>query len=163
VQVCQVHLPAVITPQSVRQRKKMPRQQQPVPPMYTPESIASIVRWAAEQDRPPREILIGRPTIQAVWGQKFIPGLLDHYLARAGWEPQFVDEPNRQEDDMLFHPLSWDSGAHGPYRDRERGPDLFMRLQVRPNLTRAAVGLAAVAALAVARRMEMLPGLPGKH
>ena len=125
VQVTHVHLPAVNTPQSERQRNKMPLKQQPVPPLFSPESIAESILWAA--DNAPREFLVAGPTNQAVWGQKFIPGLLDRHLADAAWDPQFIEEPNDQEGDILFDTLPGDPGAHGPYRDRERGPDLMMR------------------------------------
>ncbi len=128
VRLTQVHLPAVNTPQSERQRNKMPKRQQPVPPLFSPEAIAETILWAA--DHAPRQMLVGMPTLKAVWGQKFIPGLLDRYLARAGWEPQFVDEPNDQRADMLFEILPGDPGAHGPYRDRERQHDWQMRLRM---------------------------------
>lgn len=150
VRLTQVHLPAVNTPQSERQRNKMPRQQQPVPPLFSPEVIAEAILWAAE--RAPREMLVGGPTVQAVWGQKFMPGLLDRYLARAGWDPQFVDQPNQQPDDILFHTLPGDPGAHGPYRDRERGPDLALRLRTHPRAVAAAALAALVAAAATRRR-----------
>jgi short-subunit dehydrogenase len=79
VRVTVVHLPAVNTPQSLRQRNKMPHQQQPVPPMFAPEVIAEAILWAAEHA--PRELLVGAPTLKAIWGQKVVPGLLDHYLS----------------------------------------------------------------------------------
>ena len=84
--------------------------------------------WAAKHA--PRELLVGGPTRNAVWAQKFIPGLLDRYLADAAWDPQFIDAPNEQTEDILFDALPGDPGAHGPYRDRERGPDLQMRLHL---------------------------------
>lgn len=149
VQVCHIHLPAVNTPQSVRQRNKMPKQQTPVPPLFTPESIADEVVWAAQQARPPREMLLGWPTFQAVWGQKVIPGWLDRYLAKAAWDPQFVDLPNRQQDDILEHTLPGDAGAHGPYRDEEQGADWQMRLFARGG-ARAVALAALLPALAVA-------------
>lgn len=130
VRLTHVHLPAVNTPQSERQRNKMPKRQQPVPPLFSPEVIADAIVRAA--DEAPREMLVGLPTASAVWGQKLIPGLLDRHLASAGWEPQFVDEPNTQSDDILFHTLPGDPGAHGPYRDRETGADLQMRLNRNP-------------------------------
>jgi NAD(P)-dependent dehydrogenase (short-subunit alcohol dehydrogenase family) len=142
IRLTHVHLPAVNTPQSIRQRNKMPKQQQPVPPMFTPESVAESILWAA--DHAPRELLLGLPTASAVWGQKFIPGLLDRHLAHAGWEPQFVDAPNDQQGDILFSTLAGDPGAHGPYTERERGPDLQMRLRMQP----AAAVTAAIALLA---------------
>ncbi|MEX2272604.1 MAG: SDR family oxidoreductase, partial [Vicinamibacterales bacterium] len=128
VRLTQVHLPAVNTPQSERQRNKMPNRQQPVPPLFSPEAIAEAILWAA--DHAPRQMLVGMQTVKAVWGQKFIPGPLDRYLARAGWEPQFVDAPNDQRADMLFETLPGDPGAHGPFRDRERQRDWQMRLRM---------------------------------
>lgn len=127
VRLTHVHLPAVNTPQSERQRNKMPKQQQPVPPLFSPETIAEAILWAAKHA--PREMLVGGPTLQAVWGQKFIPGVLDRYLAKAAWDPQFLDKPNDQQQDILFETMPGDPGAHGPYRDRERGPDLQLRLR----------------------------------
>ena len=143
VKLSMLQLPAVNTPQSTRQRNKLDKQSQPMPPMFTPESIAEIVLWAAEHT--PREMLIGRPTVQAVWAQKFIPGLLDLYLGKEGYQPQMVDKPNEQKGDILFETLPGDPGAHGPYRDKERRPDLQMRL--RTHLP--AVGLAALGTLAL--------------
>jgi short-subunit dehydrogenase len=141
VRITHVHLPAVNTPQSTRQRNKMPKQQQPVPPLYNPEDIAEAILYAA--DHAPREMLVGWPTTAAVWGQKFAPALLDRRLAHGGWEPQFVDEPNEQQGDILFETLPGDPGAHGPYRDRERGPDVQMTLRLRPTSVIAAIGLLA--------------------
>lgn len=127
VTVTQVHLPAVDTPQSLRQRNKMPHQQQPVPPLFSPESIAELIVAAAEAR--PRQVLVGAPTWRTVLGQRLMPGVLDRYAARTAWEAQFVDTANDQTGDILFETLPGDPGAHGPYRDRERGPDLSMRVR----------------------------------
>jgi hypothetical protein len=146
-----LQLPAVNTPQALRQRNKLPRQAQPMPPMFTPESVAESVVWAIEHG--PREMLIGFPTVQTVWGQKLAPALLDRYLASKGFEGQMADEPNDQHGrDILFAPLPGDPGAHGPYRDRERGADLQMRLRPNAAAIAAAMGLINVAAYGLARR-----------
>lgn len=152
VRITAVHLPAINTPQALRQRNKMPRQSQPVPPMFDPEIIARQVIWAS--DHAPREMLVGTPTMKAVWAQKFFPGLLDRYLGKTGWDSQFVDEPNEQNGhDILFETLPGDPGAHGPYRDREQGPDLQMRLRPHARSLAAAVGVGWVLAIsAVGRR-----------
>lgn len=151
VRLTMLQLPAVNTPQSIRQRNKMPKQAQPVPPLFTPESIADLVVRAA--DNPPREMLIGRPTVQAVWAQKFAPGLLDWYLGKYGYQSQMIDRPNQQRGDILFESQPGDPGAHGPYHDRERGPDLTMRLLAhRRATTVAGAVLAAVAAAVLALR-----------
>lgn len=65
VAICQVHLPAVNTPQSLRQRNKMPRQQQPIPPLFAPETVAKVIVEAAAAR--PRQVLVGAPTWRAVW------------------------------------------------------------------------------------------------
>ena len=149
VRLTHVHLPAVNTPQSERQRNKMDRQQQPVPPMFTPESIAEAILYAA--DHAPREMLVGLPTFNAVWAQKFVPGLLDAYLGRHGWDPQFVDAANRQSDDILFDTVPGDPGAHGPYCKRERGADLQMRVRMHPAASVCALAGVALGAVALLR------------
>src|SRR5205085_2754904 len=75
VRVTVVHMPALNTPQFRWCKSRMPREAQPVPPIFQPEVGAEAVYWAAHHAR--RELLVGWPTIQAVWGQKAIPGLLD--------------------------------------------------------------------------------------
>lgn len=154
IRLTQLHLPAVNTPQATRQRNKLPRQAQPVPPMFTPESIADMVVWAAEQDRPPREMLIGRPTLQAVWAQKVIPGLLDWYLGRNGWDAQMIEQPNAQQGrDILYETLPGDPGADGPYQDQAQGADWQMRLRTHPRASIAGAGaLLALGGLALLRK-----------
>jgi hypothetical protein len=118
-----------------------------------------MVVWVAAQDEPPREMLIGLPTVKAVWGQLSLrllsrAGLLDRYLAHAAWEPQMVHTPNRQDGrDILWRTLPGDPGAHGPYPERERGPDLQMRLRTHPRMTTlVGFGVAALLAAAALRR-----------
>jgi hypothetical protein len=114
---------AVNIPQATRQRNKLPKQVRPIPPMFSPEAVADVVVWAIEYG--PREVLVGCPTVEAVWGQELAPALLDRYLARNGFMAQMTDKPNDQRGrDILFGPLPGDPAAHGPYRELEWGPDL---------------------------------------
>ncbi len=109
-----VHLPAVNTPQFEWIRSRMPNQPQPVPPIYQPEVIARAIYWSAHHDR--RESLVGITTVGAVWANKFIPGLIDRYLARTGYQSQQTDEPIRQDrPDNLMQPVQKDFGAHGRF------------------------------------------------
>lgn len=157
IRITMVQLPAVNTPQSVRQRNKMPQQAQPVPPMYAPETMADLILWAAEKT--PREPLIGWPSVAALWAQKFVPGLLDRYLGKRGYASQFVDEPNTQNGrDILFETVPGDPGMHGPYRDREHGPDLQMRL--RPHFREIALGL-GIGSLALWQGRKTMIGAAG--
>jgi hypothetical protein len=85
--------------------------------------------------------------VQAVWGQKFIPAALDWYLGKYGYDAQTIDEPNDQQGhDILFESLPGDPGAHGPYRAREQGPDLQMRMLPHARPIMAAVGLGCLLA-----------------
>jgi hypothetical protein len=61
------------------------------------------------------------PTIKGIWGQKLIPGLLDRYLARTGYEAQPASAyiPSIRADN-LFTPVQGDHGAHGMFDSRSR-------------------------------------------
>lgn len=114
VQVATVQLPAVNTPQFSWIKSRMPCHPQPVPPIYQPEVIARAVYAVAQQPR--REFWAGLPTVNAIMGDKFIPGLLDHYLAWMGYESQQTAEPIRQDrPNNLYEPFPGDHGAHGRF------------------------------------------------
>jgi hypothetical protein len=109
-----VQMPALNTPQFDWCRTKMPRQPQPVPPVFQPEVAARAIYYAAHHRR--REILVGAPTLGAVWLNKLIPGLLDRYLAHFGYASQEAAlpvAPDRR--DNLFEPVLGDVGAHGRF------------------------------------------------
>lgn len=111
-----VQLPAVNTPQFEWIRSRMPNQPQPVPPIYQPEIIARSVYWSAHHDR--REMLVGITTVRAIWAEKFVPGLIDRYLAKTGYKSQQGDEPVAQDrQDNLMQPVMKDYGAHGRFDD----------------------------------------------
>src|SRR4051812_36955350 len=117
VKVSLVNLPAMNTPQFGWVKSRLPRKPQPVPPIYQPEVAADAILWAARHN--PREMLVGEPTVAAVVGEKFIPGLLDHYLGRTGYDAQQTDEPappDRQ--DNLWKPVPGDHGPHGTFDAR---------------------------------------------
>ena len=151
VKLSMLQLPAINTPQVTRQRNKMKKQSQPVPPMLAPELIAETVVWAAEHA--PREMLVGGSVVKAVWGQKFIPGLLDIYLGKTNYDAQLTDisnDPDRP--DILFDTLPGDPGAHGPYRDKEHRQSWQIWARTHPQViggmagalaTGLALGLAA--------------------
>ena len=46
--------------------------------------LREAIYWAAHHER--RELWVGGSTVQAIVGNKFIPGLLDRYLARVGYD-----------------------------------------------------------------------------
>lgn len=114
VHVTSVQMPALNTPQFSWARNKMPNRPQPVPPIFQPEVAAEAIVWAARHRR--REVPVGAPTWLAEWGQKLVPGLLDRYLARTGYDAQQDDElDDPQRADNLFEPVGGDPGAHGRF------------------------------------------------
>ncbi|MCA1650390.1 MAG: short-chain dehydrogenase, partial [Acidobacteria bacterium] len=66
---------------------------------------------------------------------------------------QMIDQPNEQHGrDILFETLPGDPGAHGPYRERERGPDWQMRLRTHSRAVLAGSALLALGSLVLLRR-----------
>jgi short-subunit dehydrogenase len=117
INLTMVLLPAMNTPQFDWCKTKMPRHPQPVPPIFEPEIAARAIVWASHHPR--REVSVGTPTVLAVWGNKFIPGLLDRYLGASGFDSQQTQEPvSSNRPNNLFEPLPGDHGAHGSFGSR---------------------------------------------
>jgi NAD(P)-dependent dehydrogenase (short-subunit alcohol dehydrogenase family) len=117
VHVTMVQLPAMNTPQFDWVKSRLPREPQPVPPIYEPEIAADAIVWATTRHR--REISIGAPTAIAIWGNKFAAGLADRYLARTGYDSQQTDQPaDPDRPNNLWVPLAGDHGAHGRFGSR---------------------------------------------
>jgi len=117
VRITVVHMPALNTPQFSWCKSNMPRKAQPVPPIFQPEVGAEAVYWAAHQRH--REVFVGWPTARAIWGQRILPGLLDHLAAKMAWDGQMYDgsvDPNRPVD--LYEPVPGHQSAHGDFDDR---------------------------------------------
>lgn len=119
VHLTMVQLPAVNTPQFGWSRTHMPRQAQPVPPIFQPEIIAKCVHWAAHARR--RELYLGWPVIKAIIGSKLAPGFVDHRLARTAFEDQQTPAPVPADHrDNLFAAIEEDRGARGMFDERAR-------------------------------------------
>ncbi|MCW5797338.1 MAG: SDR family oxidoreductase [Nitrospira sp.] len=141
VHITTVQLPVVNTPQFGWIKSRLPCHPQPVPPIYQPEVIARAIVWASRHRR--REMCVGLPTVKAILGDKFIPGLLDHYLAWKGYKAQQTTEPVApHRPNNLFEPLPGDYGAHG--RFDEGAYDFSLQFWV--NQRRLWLGAAALAA-----------------
>ncbi|MET0624935.1 MAG: SDR family oxidoreductase [Pyrinomonadaceae bacterium] len=117
VRVTMVQLPAMNTPQFSWVKSRLPREPQPVPPIYQPEVGARAVYWAAHNER--RELYVGWPTIKAVVGDKVAPGFADWYLSKAGYDAQQTDEPVAPDRrDNLWEPVPGDHGARGRFDEQ---------------------------------------------
>ena len=107
---------------------------------FSARGAAEAIYFAAHNPR--REFYVGLPSVKAIVANKIAPGLLDHFLARTGYDSQQQDgaeDPNRQ--DNLWQPVPGDHGAHGAFDARARtwSPQLWTSER------RTLVALAAVA------------------
>lgn len=149
VQITMVQLPALNTPQFDWMLNRLPRHPQPVPPIYQPEIAADAIVWAAETR--PREVNVGGSTTLAVWGDKFVPGLLDRYLARTAFSGQQTSRPNKAGHAVnLWHPVDdeRDFGARGSFDDVAH-EESWQWLAVRER-SRVLTGLGVLAVMTLA-------------
>lgn len=151
IRLTAVHLPAHNTPQFRLVRSKLPREAQPVPPIYQPELAADAIVWSTEHDR--REIHLAAPAFGAILGQKVLPELMDRYVVGA-WDGQMIDEPrDESRPDNLFAPVPGDHGAHGPYVERARDSSPVWWLdRHRGWVVAATAGIGAAVAVAAGMR-----------
>jgi NAD(P)-dependent dehydrogenase (short-subunit alcohol dehydrogenase family) len=153
VRVTMVQLPALNTPQFGWVKSRLPRKAQPVPPIFQPEVAAEAIHFAAHNSR--REFYVGWPSVKAIVANKFIPGLLDHFLARTGYDSQQFDDredPNRAHN--LWQPVPGDHGAHGDFKDRAKSYSAQLWLSEHRAwilLSIAAIALAAAVAFLALR------------
>ncbi|MFP5246043.1 MAG: hypothetical protein ACLGH0_05070, partial [Thermoanaerobaculia bacterium] len=109
---------------------------------------ARAIVWAAEHPR--RELNVGWNTTRAIFGNTFIPGWLDHYLGRIGFEEQQGDEPEDPGRATNFYEyVPGDAGAHGPFSDRAK--DVSPHLWTNTHRTVIGVALGALAFAALTR------------
>ena len=114
IRVTMVQLPAVNTPQFDWVRTRLAGRPRPVAPIVQPEVAAAAIVWAA--DKAPRELKVGWSTVRAVYLNRIVPGRLDRYLAKRGYEAQQEKAPvARDRQDNLFAPMPGDRGAHGRF------------------------------------------------
>ena len=117
VRLTMVQMPALNTPQFGWVKSRLKYKAQPVPPIFEPEVGARAIYWAAHHRR--REVYVGAPTVVAIVGNKFAPGMLDRYLGRTGYDSQQTaepEDPNRPNN--LWQPVPGDHGVHGTFSKR---------------------------------------------
>ena len=145
VTITMVQMPGINTPQFDWIRARLPGQPRPVGKVYQPEVAARAIYFAAHDGR--KEMLVGLPTVEAVWGNKVASGMLDEYLAATGFESQQRPErvsPERK--DNLFEPVPGDHGARGSFDDEavDSSAELWAS-EHKTQLGLAALGVAAAA------------------
>jgi NAD(P)-dependent dehydrogenase (short-subunit alcohol dehydrogenase family) len=157
VSITMVQLPGVNTPQFDWIRAKLPGQPRPVGKVYQPEVAGRAIYFAAHTHR--KEVEVGMPAVEAIWGNKVASSALDHYLAATGFKSQQRPEPVKPtRKDNLFEPVAGDHGARGSFSDE--AVDSSAELWVSEH--KMELGLAALGAAAAAGVGFMLAGRGNK-
>jgi short-subunit dehydrogenase len=157
VAITVVQMPAVNTPQFSWVRSRLPRHPQPVPPIYQPEVAARGVVYAADHPRR-KQYLVGASTAATIMANKFVPALLDRYLARTGYDSQQTDQQVAAgRPDNLWQtidgPDGRDHGPHGIFDDRSHDRSQQLWLAQHPRmLAGLAAGAVVTGAILTGRR-----------
>lgn len=142
VQVCEVDLPAVNTPQFSWVKTRLPREPQPVPPIYEPEVIARAIHFVSKHPR--KKVNIAFSAIKAVNAEKVASGFADQYLSKFGYSSQQTQEPLKPRQDNLWSPVPGDHGARGSFSSRARPFSLTLWMDLyRGPIALATAGIAA--------------------
>jgi short-subunit dehydrogenase len=140
-----VQMPAVNTPQFDWCKTRLKSRPRPVAPIFQPEVAAEAIVWAAHHRRP--ELYVGLSSLIAIWANKFIPGLLDRYLAYSAYRGQQTNEPaDPNRADNLWRPVANDAGARGRFNRQAFG----YSMQLRASVHRSWFALAGAVVLGVA-------------
>jgi NAD(P)-dependent dehydrogenase (short-subunit alcohol dehydrogenase family) len=149
VHVTMVQLPALNTPQFDVVLARLPNKAQPVPPIYQPEVAAEAIVWASRHRR--GEMWVGGSTVGTILANDVMPGVLDRYLGRTGYDSQQTDEPaDPRRPSNLWEPVPGDRGAHGGF-DRRAHPRSFQLWAATHRAVLALVGAAGAAVIAATR------------
>ncbi len=163
VKTTMVQMPALNTPQFGWVKSRLPHKAQPVPPIFQPEVAARAIYHAAH-DPGRREYYVGFSTVKAIFGNKLMPGLADHYLARMGYEAQQHDgpeDPNRPNN--LWHPVPGDHGAHGAFDARASSHSTELWLEMNRKWLGAGLGLLAAGLLLSRWKRQAQTGPDGER
>jgi short-subunit dehydrogenase len=149
IHVTMVHLPALNTPQFDVARNRLSRRPRPLGTIYQPEIAARAIVWASEHRR--RELWVGLPTEQAIFGTRIAPGLLDRILARIGINGQLSELPPAPQDN-LYRALRGDRGAHGRFDASAKARSPHLWAATHPKTYYALIGAALTLAAMTFRR-----------
>ncbi len=155
ISVSMVDLPAVNTPQFNWSLNKTGRKAQPVPPIFQPEVAARAIYFVACHPR--RQAWIGFSTVKAILINRIAPGLIDRYLATAGYKSQLSSEPLDQDSPSnLFRPVPGNYAAHGRFDSLATTRSLEMFTSRHRNAMWVTIGLGLVYGLhRLAKRLDI--------
>jgi len=114
IKLSMVQMPAMNTTQFGWVKSYLKNKPKPMGRIFEPEVAAKAVVDVARNHQ--RELYVGYPTVETIWGNKVIPGYLDNYLAKTGFQGQQTDEPESADrQNNLWQPVPGDHGARGSF------------------------------------------------
>lgn len=140
-------MPAAIdTPFFERAKAKVGVEPKAPPPVYTPESVARAILYAAEHEVRDLSVGAGGRLIQIA--NAHLPGLTDKYIAKTQYKPQLSDRPKDVDADSGLE--TGDLGIDHATGGHSGRPSVYTWIQTNPKtaLTIAAVAVGATAAVA---------------
>ena len=164
IDICQVDMPAVNTPQfDWVLHRGIDHHPMPVPPIYQPEVAGRAVAHVAEHPR--RVMWVGLSTALTVLGNRVAPVLLDHFLARTnvqGQQSPDHDPPARQSN--TWEPVyGAEVQARGSFDDKAyaSSPELWLSRHRTPLLLGCVLAAAAGSFTRAARGARRSPTAKG--
>jgi short-subunit dehydrogenase len=151
VKLSMVQMPAMNTTQFSWVKSYLKNKPKPMGRIFEPEVAAKAVVQVARDHQ--RELYVGYPTVKTIWGNKVIPGYIDNYLAKTGFDGQQTDEPESADrQNNLWQPVPGDHGARGSFATDSwnYSPETWMTTHKKTTLgiiAGLALGIGAVAAL----------------
>jgi short-subunit dehydrogenase len=144
VHLTMVQMPALNTPQFDWAENRMPHAPQPVAPVFQPEVAARAIVWAATHRR--REVYVGISTVKAIVANQVVPGWLDRYLGRTGYQAQQRAAPaSDAAPSNLWQPVAGAHRVHGPFDGEAKRYSSALWLDThRPLALAAVLSLAAL-------------------
>lgn len=151
IKLSMVQMPAMNTTQFGWVKSYLKNKPKPMGQIYEPEVAAKAVVEVARNPR--RELYVGYPTVETIWGNKVLPEYLDKYLAKTGFKGQQTNEPESPDrQNNLWQPVPGDHGARGTFSSQawDSSPETWMATHKKSTLgilAGVALGIGAVAFL----------------
>ncbi len=119
VKLAAVHLPAINTPQFSWSANRTGRASKAPDPVYTPETAAAAILFAATTPR--RDVWVGRATPAQIVAARYAPSLVDRYLGAKGVDAQLGARTDGLSAAGNLHaPSAIEAAAEGPFGTRAR-------------------------------------------
>jgi short-subunit dehydrogenase len=126
VELSEIHLPAVNTPQFGWMKNHMPFHPRPAGKIYQPEVVAEAVSYVVKHPR--REFWIGGGAVKAIVASKFFPQIAEKYLSLKGIKGQRSKNLNPTSESNLLFPVEHDYGVHGKFSREASKSSLQVKL-----------------------------------